>query len=56
VEEAKLRHPQRIDEMARQLGMTRPRPDQVVWADAAAPANPTDVLAQNLSRFAAEGR
>jgi hypothetical protein len=58
VEEAGLRNPRRIDEIARtRLGMSKPAPHQVMWADGAnAPSQPTDLLAQNLSRFVAEGR
>ncbi len=56
VQEARLRNPKRIDQMARGLGLQKPAPDQVVWADGAAPANPSELVAQNLSRFTAEGR
>jgi cell division protein FtsL len=58
VAEAGLRNPQRIDAIARaQLGMIKPDPAQVSWADGAhTPARPSDMLAQDLSRFAVEGR
>jgi cell division protein FtsL len=58
VEESGLRNPRRIDEIARtRLGMSKPAPHQVMWADGAnAPSQPTDLLAQNVSRFVVEGR
>jgi len=58
VEEAGLRDPRRIDEIARtRLGMSKPSPLQVVWADGAnASSQPADLLAQNLSLLVAEGR
>ena len=58
VEEAELRNPQRIDVIARtRLGMRKPSPEQVAWADGAnAPSQPADLVAENLARFAADGR
>jgi hypothetical protein len=58
VVEAGLRHPQRIDVIARtRLGMAKPEPEQLSWADGAnTAARPSDMLAQNVSRFAVEGR
>jgi len=58
VEEAGLRNPQRIDSIARtRLGMSKPLPEQVSWADGAnAPSQPTDLLALNLSRLPRDAR
>ena len=56
VQEARLKNPKRIDQMARGLGLRKPTADQVVWADGVAPANPSELVAQNVSRLATEGR
>jgi cell division protein FtsL len=58
VQEAVLREPKRIDAIARgRLGMQPALPEQVAWPDAGRMPRPDgrELLARNLSRFAAEG-
>jgi len=56
VEKASLEDPRRVAAEAAGLGLRKPTAEQVVWAEGAAPANPMDLVAQNLNRIAVEGR
>ena len=59
VQESTLRDPQRIDTIARtRLGMKPALPEQMTWPDGARTPrqNGRELLARNLSRFAADSR